>query len=55
MRDDGLGVGDIGEVQGDIRIAGNAAAGDDGGAAHPGLVIGLAVICDFVVVFSVSS
>ena len=33
MRDDGLGVGDIGEVQGDVRGARDAAAGDDGGGA----------------------
>ena len=33
MRGDGLGVGDIGEVQGDARGAGDGAACDDGGAA----------------------
>ena len=29
MRGDGVGVGDIGEVQGDARSAGDTAAGDD--------------------------
>jgi len=33
MRGDGVGVGDIGEVQGDARSAGNTAAGDDCGGA----------------------
>jgi hypothetical protein len=33
MRGDGLGVGDIGEVQGDARGSGDAAAGDDVGGA----------------------
>jgi hypothetical protein len=33
MRGDGVGVGDIGEVQGDTRIAGDVAGGDDGGGA----------------------
>ena len=33
MRGDGVGVGDIGEVQGDARSAGDTAAGDDGGGA----------------------
>ena len=30
MRGDGVGVGDIGEVQGDARSAGDTSAGDDG-------------------------
>jgi hypothetical protein len=33
MRGDGLGVRDIGEVQGDARGAGDTAAGDDCGGA----------------------
>ena len=33
MRGDGVGVGDIGEVQGDARSAGDTAGGDDGGGA----------------------
>ena len=33
MRGDGVGVGDVGEVHGDARGAGDAAAGDDGGGA----------------------
>ena len=33
MRGDGVGVGDIGEVQGDARSPGDTAAGDDGGGA----------------------
>ena len=33
MRGDGVGVGDIGEVHGDARGAGDTAAGDDGGGA----------------------
>jgi hypothetical protein len=33
MRGDGVGVGDIGEVPGDARRAGHAAADDDGGGA----------------------
>jgi hypothetical protein len=33
MRGDGVGVGDIGEVQGDTRSPGDAAGGDDGGGA----------------------
>jgi hypothetical protein len=33
MRGDGVGVGDIGEVPGDARSAGDAAADDDGGGA----------------------
>jgi hypothetical protein len=34
MRGDGVGVGDIGEVPGDARSAGDAAADDDGGGAE---------------------
>jgi len=33
MRSDGMGVGDIGEVQGDSQSPGDAAGGDDGGGA----------------------
>jgi hypothetical protein len=33
MRGDGVGVGDIGQVQGDARSPGDAAGGDDGGGA----------------------
>jgi len=33
MRGDGVGVGDIDEVQGDAWSPGNTAAGDDGGGA----------------------
>ena len=33
MRGDGVGVGDIGEVPGDARSAGDAAGDDDGGGA----------------------
>jgi hypothetical protein len=33
MRGDGLGVGDIGEVQGDTRSPEDTEAGDDGGGA----------------------
>jgi hypothetical protein len=33
MRGDGVGVGDIGEVPGDARSAGDTAANNDGGAA----------------------
>jgi hypothetical protein len=33
LRGDGVGVGDIGEVPGDARSAGDAAADDDGGGA----------------------
>ena len=33
MRGDGVGVGDIGEVHGDARGAGDTAAGDDRGGA----------------------
>ena len=33
MRGDGVGVGDIGEVHGDARSAGDTAGGDDGGGA----------------------
>jgi len=33
MRGDGVGVGDIGEVQVDARVSGDTAAGDDGGGA----------------------
>ena len=33
MRGDGLGVGDISEVQGDARSPGISAGGDDGGGA----------------------
>jgi hypothetical protein len=33
LRGDGVGVGDIGEVRGDTRGAGDAAGDDDGGAA----------------------
>ena len=36
MRGDGVGVGDIGEVHGDARGAGDTAGGDDGGGARQG-------------------
>ena len=44
MRGDGLGVGDIGEVQDDARSPGDTADGDDGGGAgreqDAGVVVG---------------
>jgi hypothetical protein len=44
MRGDGMGVGDIGEVQGDARSPGDAAGCDDGGGAgrerDAGIVVG---------------
>jgi hypothetical protein len=43
LRGDGVGVGDIGEVPGDARSAGDAAGDDDGGAAGKYSVAG--VVC----------
>jgi hypothetical protein len=48
LRGDGVGVGDIGEVPGDARSAGDAAGDDHSGVAdgkhHAGVVIGRGVI-----------